>query len=106
MRLLAIHSVELNLSAYLLLQGSSWPVIRKMGHDLTVRIIFMCGPNRLRSPTAEQAFSLRKDLKVESAGPNNDADDPHATELVAWPITPVKDGQMVGSPGPFKSEGS
>ncbi|WP_201297400.1 hypothetical protein [Sphingomonas sp. 8AM] len=38
MRLLAIHSIELNLSAYLLLQGSSWSEIRKMGHDLTVRL--------------------------------------------------------------------
>ena len=38
MRLLAIHSIELNLSAYLLLQGSPWPAIRKMGHDLTARL--------------------------------------------------------------------
>ena len=38
MRLLAIHSIELNLSAYLLLQGSSWPAIRRMGHDLTARL--------------------------------------------------------------------
>lgn len=30
MRLLAIHSIELNLSAYLLLQGSSWSAIRRM----------------------------------------------------------------------------
>jgi hypothetical protein len=38
MRLLAIHSIELNLSAYLLLQGSTWPAIRKMGHDLAARV--------------------------------------------------------------------
>ena len=38
MRLLAIHSIELSFSAYLLLQGSSWPAIRKMGHDLTARL--------------------------------------------------------------------
>ena len=38
MRLLAIHSIELNLSAHLLIHGSSWPTIRKMGHDLTARL--------------------------------------------------------------------
>lgn len=37
-RLLAIHSIELNLSAYLLLQGSSWPEIRRMRHDMTARL--------------------------------------------------------------------
>lgn len=37
-RLLAIHSIELNLSAYLMLRGSSWAEIRKMGHDLTARL--------------------------------------------------------------------
>lgn len=37
MRLLAIHSIELNLSAYLLLHGVTWAAIRKMGHDLEAR---------------------------------------------------------------------
>lgn len=37
-RLLAIHSIELNLSAYLLLHDVPWSVIRRMGHDLVARL--------------------------------------------------------------------
>jgi predicted protein tyrosine phosphatase len=40
--------------------------------------------NRLRSPTAEQVFSRRQNLEVDSAGTNHDADDPLTAELVAW----------------------
>ncbi|TGV31992.1 protein tyrosine phosphatase, partial [bacterium M00.F.Ca.ET.168.01.1.1] len=40
--------------------------------------------NRLRSPTAEQVFSKRRDIEVESAGTNHDADNPLTHELVAW----------------------
>jgi hypothetical protein len=38
MRLLATHSIELNLSAYLLLHGVTWAEIPKMGHDLATRL--------------------------------------------------------------------
>jgi predicted protein tyrosine phosphatase len=48
------------------------------------RVLFVCSQNRLRSPTAEQVFSRREDLEVESAGTNHDADTPISTELVDW----------------------
>jgi predicted protein tyrosine phosphatase len=48
------------------------------------KILFVCSQNRLRSPTAEQVFSKRADLEVDSAGTNNDADNPLTPELVEW----------------------
>ena len=62
MRLLAIHSIELNLSAYLLLQGSSWPAIRTMGHDLTARL--ECAIERglvLRERTSAHIRAIARD---------------------------------------------
>ena len=47
-------------------------------------VLFVCSQNRLRSPTAEQVFSGRRDITVESAGTNHDADNPLTHELVAW----------------------
>lgn len=47
-------------------------------------VLFVCSQNRLRSPTAEQIFSGRKDIEVESAGLNHDADNPLTHELVSW----------------------
>jgi predicted protein tyrosine phosphatase len=47
-------------------------------------VLFVCGQNRLRSPTAEQVFSKRADLEVASAGTNHDADTPLTAELVEW----------------------
>ncbi|TGP45454.1 protein tyrosine phosphatase [bacterium M00.F.Ca.ET.230.01.1.1] len=46
-------------------------------------VLFVCSQNRLRSPTAEQVFSKRRDIEVESAGTNHDADNPLTHELVA-----------------------
>ena len=48
------------------------------------KILLVCSQNRLRSPTAEQVFSKRRDIEVESAGTNHDADNPLTHELVAW----------------------
>ncbi|MBZ9675200.1 low molecular weight protein tyrosine phosphatase family protein [Mesorhizobium sp. ES1-1] len=48
------------------------------------KILFVCSQNRLRSPTAEQVFSRRRDIEVTSAGTNHDADTPLTHELVAW----------------------
>ncbi len=48
------------------------------------RVLFVCGKNRLRSPTAEQVFAARRDLEVASAGLAGDADEPLTPELVAW----------------------
>lgn len=47
-------------------------------------ILFVCGRNRLRSPTAEQVFSGRHDLAVASAGIDHDADEPVTAEHLAW----------------------
>jgi predicted protein tyrosine phosphatase len=48
------------------------------------KVLFVCSQNRLRSPTAEQVFSQRHDIEVDSAGTNNDADNPLTAELVEW----------------------
>lgn len=48
------------------------------------RFLFVCSQNRLRSPTAEQVFSSWPGIEVDSAGTNNDADNPLTSELVAW----------------------
>ena len=48
------------------------------------RVLFVCSQNRLRSPTAEQAFSSRSDLGCASAGLNHDAENPLTPELLAW----------------------
>lgn len=56
----------------------------KNGHHILKNVLFVCSQNRLRSPTAEQVFSRRRDIEVESAGTNHDADNPLTHELVAW----------------------
>ena len=48
------------------------------------KVLFVCSRNRLRSPTAEQVFSVRGDLEVASAGTNRDAEMPLSTELIKW----------------------
>lgn len=48
------------------------------------KILFVCSQNRLRSPTAEQVFAPYPDLEVDSAGTNNDAENPLTSELVEW----------------------
>ena len=47
------------------------------------RVLFVCGKNRLRSPTAEQVFSTWPGIEVSSAGVNADADEPLTGEMVA-----------------------
>lgn len=73
MRLLAIHSIELNLSAFLLLQGSTWAAIRKMGHDLAARL--ECATGRglvLRERTAAHIRAIARDREylVARYGPD------------------------------------
>jgi predicted protein tyrosine phosphatase len=48
------------------------------------RFLFVCSQNKLRSPTAEQIFSLRDDIEVASAGTNHDAENPLSGELLDW----------------------
>lgn len=47
-------------------------------------ILFLCGRNRARSPTAEAVFAGRDDIAVLSAGTSKDADTPLTADLVAW----------------------
>ena len=51
---------------------------------MTQRVLFICGQNRLRSPTAEQIFAADPRVETASAGLNNDADNPVTPELLAW----------------------
>lgn len=48
------------------------------------RVLFLCGRNRLRSPTAERVFAERPDLEVMSAGINPDAALPVSPDLIEW----------------------
>ena len=48
------------------------------------RVLFLCGRNRLRSPTAERVFSNRDDLEVGSAGLDHDADEVCTPEWLEW----------------------
>lgn len=48
------------------------------------RVLFVCGRNRRRSPTAEVLFRDHPGVEVQSAGLNADADNPISLEAVAW----------------------
>jgi predicted protein tyrosine phosphatase len=47
-------------------------------------ILFVCGRNRARSPTAEQVFADYPGVEVASAGTSRDADVPVTIELLEW----------------------
>jgi predicted protein tyrosine phosphatase len=47
-------------------------------------VLFVCGRNRLRSPTAEAIFSSLDGVEVASAGVSDDADTPVDAELLEW----------------------
>ncbi len=49
-----------------------------------MNVLFVCSQNKLRSPTAEQVFSRWPGIEVDSAGLNNDAENPVTPENVAW----------------------
>ncbi|HEX8323034.1 MAG TPA: hypothetical protein VF595_03895 [Tepidisphaeraceae bacterium] len=48
-----------------------------------IRLLFVCGRNRLRSPTAEQIFSV-DGVETQSAGVSPDADTPLDADAIAW----------------------
>jgi predicted protein tyrosine phosphatase len=50
----------------------------------TRNVLFVCGKNRLRSPTAEQIFAAWPGIETSSAGLNHDADNPVTPELLRW----------------------
>jgi predicted protein tyrosine phosphatase len=47
-------------------------------------ILFVCGKNRRRSPTAEAIFSGLATVEVSSAGTAKDADCPVSSDLLVW----------------------
>ena len=49
-----------------------------------MRLLFICGRNRMRSPTAEALFDGHAQVQTLSAGVNPDADVPVSVELIAW----------------------
>ncbi len=49
-----------------------------------MRMLFICGRNQSRSPTAEKIFSGKPGFEVESAGVSPDADVPLTGELIEW----------------------
>lgn len=48
------------------------------------RVLFVCGKNKWRSPTAEQVFADRPDIECLSAGLSNDAPTTVSVDLVEW----------------------
>ena len=48
------------------------------------RILFICSLNKLRSPTAEQVFSMHERLDVRSAGLDKDAVNPLSSDDLEW----------------------
>jgi predicted protein tyrosine phosphatase len=52
-------------------------------------ILFVCGKNRRRSPTAEAVFSGMDGFQVSSAGTAADADCPVSSDLIEWADTIV-----------------
>lgn len=47
-------------------------------------VLFICGKNRLRSPTAEQVFADWPGIETASAGISHDAETPVTPELLQW----------------------
>ena len=48
------------------------------------RVLFVCGRNLRRSPTAEAIFADVPGIETASAGLNPDAEEPLTAELVEW----------------------
>jgi len=48
------------------------------------RVLFVCGRDRSRSPTAESVYGDCPDVETASAGTSPDADTPLSAELVEW----------------------
>jgi len=48
------------------------------------RLLFICGQNRLRSPTAEQLFASWPGVETDSAGLKAEAETPVTPEALAW----------------------
>lgn len=51
---------------------------------MTIKALFICSQNKLRSPTAEQVFASWTDVETDSAGLNNDAATPLSADQIDW----------------------
>ncbi|HEY1068591.1 MAG TPA: low molecular weight protein tyrosine phosphatase family protein [Pirellulales bacterium] len=51
---------------------------------MAYHVLFICGQNRLRSPTAEQVFAEWPGVETASAGLKNEAENPVTPDLLAW----------------------
>ena len=51
------------------------------------KALFVCGKNKLRSPTAEAVFSQKPEWEVRSAGVNSDADIVLGENDILWADT-------------------
>jgi predicted protein tyrosine phosphatase len=49
-----------------------------------MKLLFICGKNRLRSPTAEAIFGEYSGLEVESAGVDKDAEVMVGADAIEW----------------------
>jgi len=49
-----------------------------------MRLLFVCGKNRRRSPTAADLFASDPGVETASAGVRPDADCPLSADLIAW----------------------
>lgn len=49
-----------------------------------MRVLFLCGKNRCRSPTAEVVFGRLAGVETDSAGVRDDADVVVSAEQVVW----------------------
>jgi predicted protein tyrosine phosphatase len=47
-------------------------------------VLFLCGRNKARSPTAERVFESLPGFEVASAGVSSDADEVVSSELIEW----------------------
>jgi predicted protein tyrosine phosphatase len=48
------------------------------------KILFICGKNRRRSPSAEEIFSGMDGIEVSSAGTSTEAECPVSADLLDW----------------------
>jgi predicted protein tyrosine phosphatase len=49
-----------------------------------MRLLFVCGRNKWRSPTAEAVFARYDDIETQSAGIGRDADSPVSPDAIEW----------------------
>lgn len=49
-----------------------------------IHVLFICGKNKWRSPTAEQIFAEHAGISCASAGLSHDAETPLSPELLGW----------------------